>query len=674
MKILIIDNYDSYTYNLFQLISQVNDGQPIVIKNDQMTFDEMQALDYDAIVISPGPGTPKNPTDFGLCRDAILHSGKPILGVCLGQQGIYYLNGGNIVLAPCPMHGRLSAVQHNNQGLFEGIPQNFKVTRYHSLVCEPADIDALQVDAWTEDGIIMGISHKTLPQYAVQFHPESIASEYGREIVANFLDLAQEFLDNNQNTPGSLYFEKNEFSGSGLDIFDQLYRINPQTQWLDSSLVKEGLSRFSIIGQSSPKRGHHLTFSLSEGKVSKKDFDGTRTYYDQDIFSYLADNQPNWPVHPEIPCDFQLGYIGYFGYELKSLTEGPNRHQSPYPDSQWDFIDRAIIIDHQEKMAYCLCYSDDHDWIADMDWKKTFQETEIPHPTSDKQELPLSWAMDRETYIDAIHQCQEFIRQGESYELCLTNQLRLDASIEGYPYYRALRQASPGPYSAFLNFDKLEVASSSMEKFLTLDRHGVVTTKPIKGTAKRGSTSEEDQAIIYDLSHEEKTMAENLMIGDLLRNDLGKVCQVGSVQVPHLMAVETYSTLHQLVTTVQGQLTPQYNAIDLVRACFPGGSMTGAPKYRSLELIDQLETQARGIYSGTIGYLSNNGCLDLNIVIRTAVITANKTTFGMGGAIIALSDPQAEFEEIQVKAQGALNAMKIYKGMESSQALFIKGS
>lgn len=665
MKILIIDNYDSYTYNLYQLIAQITPTPPLVIKNDQLSYEELQDLDFDSIVISPGPGHPEREADFGLCRQVIQESDKPILGVCLGQQGIYILNGGKVDLAPQPMHGRLSTIQHNDQGLFKGLPQDFKVTRYHSLVCIEEDLDNIRVDARTEDGLIMGISHLTKPQYAVQFHPEAIATEYGQAIIENFIDLAQTYLA--EQTP--LYFEKFPLQSSALAIFDQVYQSNPQAQWLDSSLVSPGLSRFSIIGQMGPKYGHRLTYSLQDQSLIRQNADGSEQKFEVDLFTYLNENQIHWPAHPDLPCDFQLGYIGYLGYELKSLTEGSNQHQSSYPDAQLDYIDRAIIIDHQENTVYALSYKDDHEWIAQIDWQAEANVLEL----AETNDLPLAWAMSRSEYIEAIETCQELIKQGESYEICLTNCLRLNKTLAAYPYYRCLREASPSPYSAFLNFKGLQVACSSMEKFLTLDRKGMITTKPIKGTAKRGENLSEDQSIIYQLAHEEKTMAENLMIVDLLRNDLGKICQIGSVKVPHLMAVESYSTLHQLVTTVQGLLDPQYSMIDLIKATFPGGSMTGAPKHRTLDLIDQLEKQARGIYSGAIGYLSNNGCLDLNIVIRTAVIDNEQVTFGMGGAIIALSDPAAEFEEIAVKAQGALNALKRYHQISHEVKLPISG-
>ncbi|MGF3141450.1 aminodeoxychorismate synthase component I [Facklamia sp. P13064] len=672
MKFVIIDNYDSYTYNLFQLIAKVTQEVPLVIKNDQMSYEEFKLLDFDAVVISPGPGSPENPEDFGLCREVIEKEERPILGICLGQQGIYYLNGGEIILAPQPVHGRLSEIRHNNQGLFKGLPQDFKVTRYHSLVCKEEKLENIQVDARTHDGLIMGISHRSKPQYAVQFHPESIASQEGERLIENFVDLIHTF----QIQTNPLHVTKVPYQGNAQALFNQLYQINKQTQWLDSSQVTKALSRFSIIGQAGPRHGHRLTYDITDNLVIKTDIKGREERIHQDIFTYLEKHQPQWPIHQDLPCDFQLGYIGYFGYELKSLMEGPNQHQSSYPDVILDYIDRAAVIDHHENQLYLLSYKDDKDWIKDLDFSQAYisvgEKEELIMEAFDQPTI--AWAMARSDYLKAIHQCQDYIRKGESYEICLTNRLDIKDQLDAYIYYQTLRQASPAPYAAFLTFDHFAVACSSMEKFLTLNRDGRVQTKPIKGTAKRGQNPAEDQAIIHALATEEKTMAENLMIVDLLRNDLGKVCQIGTVTVPKLMAVESYSTLHQLVTTVQGFLAKNVSAIDLFKACFPGGSMTGAPKYRTLELIDQLEGRPRGIYSGAIGYIANNGCMDLNIVIRTAVIEEEKTSLGLGGAIIALSDPEEEYQETLVKAQGALNALKAYYHLPSTYEFKIEGA
>jgi para-aminobenzoate synthetase len=226
-------------------------------------------------------------------------------------------------------------------------------------------------------------------------------------------------------------------------------------------------------------------------------------------------------------------------------------------------------------------------------------------------------------YLDRIRDCLAFIAAGESYELCLTNKVLLETSIPALDYYETLRRAE---------------------------------SRPIKGTMRRGRDAEEDARLRDLLARDSRFRAENLMIVDLVRHDLARVSVPGSVAVPSLMQVETYETLHQLVSTITGQLAPETTAAACVRALFPGGSMTGAPKLRTMELLDRLEPEARGIYAGSIGYLGFNGTADLSIVIRTAVFHGGSVSFGAGGAIMARSDPEAEWEEMRLKARALLGA------------------
>jgi para-aminobenzoate synthetase len=263
----------------------------------------------------------------------------------------------------------------------------------------------------------------------------------------------------------------------------------------------------------------------------------------------------------------------------------------------------------------------------------------------------------REQYLADIARCQAALAAGESYEICLTDQISTPASPHPFELYRVLRATNPAPFAAYLKLGKLTVLSSSPERFLSVDRARRVQARPIKGTTSRSRDPVLDAALRDGLARDEKTYAEHLMIVDLLRNDLGRVCEVDSVRVPELMVVEPYTTVHQLISTVTGVLERGRTSVECVRACFPGGSMTGAPKLRTMEIIDDIEREARGVYSGAIGYFGLDGVVDLSIVIRTIVMRPGATTIGAGGAIVMQSDPGEEFAEIMLKARAPMAAI-----------------
>ncbi len=657
MPTLIIDNYDSFTYNLVQAVAQITGCAPIVVRNDEMTWEQIQRLDFDRIIISPGPGRPENQRDFGVSAQAIAEANVPVLGVCLGHQGIAHHFGGCVVLAAEPVHGRGAEIIHNGDELFAGIPERFSAIRYHSLIVGEPLPPELKKIAWTADGAVMALRHVTRPMWGVQFHPESICTEFGAAILRNFLPLAHArgSVQNRDRQPrGSVQNRDGQPRGSVQNrdrqgaslrspirvyarqmplpaapetLFRGLFAGERYAFWLDSSLVSPH-SRFSYMGTGSELLPAPFLDSL-DGALGNTQVDA-----------------------PPLPFAFTGGYVGYLGYELKSECGAPGKHRSPFPDAMLLRVDRFLAIDHAENTLWIVS-SDEPDEETE---KRIATVKTCPAASLPAISPQFTLATERDEYLRLIAACRARIAAGESYEICLTNQLRVHTDVSPLAYYEALRKLNPAPFSAYLHFDDIDVACSSPERFLRVDTAGNVESRPIKGTSRRGATPEEDSTLRASLATSEKDRAENLMIVDLTRNDLGRVCLPGSVHVPQMMQVETYATVHQLVSTIAGQLAPGKTAVDCIRAAFPGGSMTGAPKLRTLEILDELEPAARGIYSGCIGYIGFNGAADLNIVIRTAVFHHGVAGIGVGGAIVYQSQPEDEWDEMLLKAQAPLRA------------------
>jgi len=688
VKTLLIDNYDSFTWNLFQLLAEANGDEPIVVRNDEASWEELSKLAFDNVVVSPGPGRPDREEDFGVCGTAIEQADVPLLGVCLGHQGLGWKSGAHVVHAPEPMHGRVSAVLHEDSPLFAGIPREFQAVRYHSLCVQTPLPDELEPIAWTSDGILMAVAHRTRPRWGVQFHPESISTEYGRRLLANFGELtaAHQAAHNNtrvgngatttpaaprkpvERTRLTLSVKRLDTLVDAERAFVHLYGEADDAFWLDSSKVDER-SRFSFIGSPGGPLSAVITYDVGEGVV-RVDRHGVVETSQESIFDYLSrEGRRLRYVSDDLPFDFNCGFVGYLGYELKADCEGEAAHASSMPDAAFVFADRLIAFDHVERTTYVLCVSEPEGvdeaerWIRDTslrlvslppvdgaDWERLSGERADP---------PVQFHLSRShrQYLDDIARCKRELTDGETYEICLTNKVTAEVRPEPLPLYRTLRRVNPAPFSAFLRVGESAVLSSSPERFLSVGRDRWAEAKPIKGTCRRGETPAEDIRLAEELRADEKTRAENLMIADLLRNDLGVVCEVGTVHVPYLMHVESYETVHQLVSTVRGLLREDVEPPDCIRACFPGGSMTGAPKKRTMEIIDQLEGEARGVYSGAIGYFGLSGAVDLNIVIRTIVIDGDHATLGVGGAIVMQSDAEDEYQEIVLKGRAPMQAI-----------------
>ena len=444
--------------------------------------------------------------------------------------------------------------------------------------------------------------------------------------------------------------------------------------WLDSAREESPMSVASYVGvvpaQLSPLRVDSARAAAESGG--------------EDPFAQLEAALARAPrVHPDtaaatgLPAGLRGGYVGYFGYEARAamgLEHGhpvPGylpAHEAPTPDSLWLPAVRYLVHEHARPGAAARSWL-----VGDESWCEAAERllsaageraSEIasdstPVNTPELTEPLLFPAPAAEAYMDSVRASQHEIYEGNSYEVCLTAQT--SARIQNpspelfFELYRRQRAHNAAPYAAYLRCGDFSVLSSSPERFLSVDTHRNAQTKPIKGTVPRGATPEEDAAAAAWLRTDEKTRAENLMIVDLLRNDLSTVSDPASVRVPVLMGVESYSTVHQLVSTVSSRLREGVSAVAAARACFPGGSMTGAPKPSTMQIIEGLEGRARGVYSGALGFVSADGSANLSIVIRTLVAHDEGTvTLAAGGAIVADSDPAAEYEEMLTKLRAAL--------------------
>ncbi|MCU1675435.1 MAG: pabAB [Frankiales bacterium] len=703
MSTLLIDNYDSYTYNVFHLLAAVTGEEPIVVHNDMVSWRALSRWDFDAIVLSPGPGRPDRWHDFGVCSDILRSSEIPVLGVCLGHQGLGHVLSGVVGSAPVPMHGRLSRVHHEGTGLFAGVPQDFSVVRYHSLAVTGDLGDEGRVTAWTEDGVVMGLEHTRRPLWGVQFHPESIASEHGHAIVENFYELARQHTRPRRRgagrppQPSSIRRDREPDTRAAAEpslevhvrtlegepfaelLFQRLFGAADHAFWLDSASAPARLAQSSFMGTSAGAERCLLEYDVTAGQVAiqRAGADASVVVEQASIFDVLDREVAAHAVAPPegIARGLVGGFVGYLGYECKADCGSPNAHRSDVPDAVMMFANRIIAIDHVAHRTHVLALAQPGDREADR-WLdgaeaavREVLATPPAQPLDGAPAMPAATAeppadpvvfhcgRGRTQYLADIARSQAALAAGESYEVCLTDQITTSASPDPFELYRLLRRRNPAPFAAYLKLGELAIVSSSPERFLSVDRDRRVEARPIKGTAPRSPDPAEDDAIRDELLSDEKTFAEHLMIVDLLRNDLGRVCEVDSVRVPELMVVEPYPTVHQLVSTITGILEADRTPVECVRACFPGGSMTGAPKLRTMSIIDDIERVARGVYSGAIGYFGAEGSIDLNIVIRTIVLRPGATTIGAGGAIVMQSDPEEEFDEILLKARAPMSAI-----------------
>ncbi len=464
-------------------------------------------------------------------------------------------------------------------------------------------------------------------------------------------------------------------------VFSTLHADDPFAFWLDAGL--NAGSGFSYLG-SAGTDSRFVTSSVTDGTVTVSrphsadagvcvSSPGTiMEFLRQDLAGVTVEDDRESSTGP-----FQLGWVGWLGYELGAQTIGSPARDSRYPDAALLEIDRAVAFNHAEQTVTLLARlpagtpegafdgaaaSDEIDhWAGDVLTRLRRAPTHLAEPGSAPRGATLSWRHDAGEYGALIERCQVAIRAGDAYQLCLTNEIRVEFAAgtqpEALDTYRRLRAGSPSHHGGCLRFGETALLSASPEQFLMVGRDGTITTKPIKGTRPRSPDPLRDQQLRVELISSVKERAENLMIVDLMRNDLGRVAQLGSVDVTTLLAVESYPHVHQLVSTIEARLSPALSAVDAAEACFPAGSMTGVPKRRATTLLHEIENGPRGIYSGAFGYFGLDGAADLAMVIRSIVLDSTGASVGTGGGITALSDAGEEIDETRLKAAALLRVL-----------------
>lgn len=523
-----------------------------------------------------------------------------------------------------------------------------------------------RADGTAQDDVLQALLH--LPALAAVLLPE-LSARLGLQLHAERLDCVPD----------------------AARLFHTLYGRSPHAVWLDSSLRTEGTpaerSRFSILADDGGRFGQDVRHRSGVTRLTI----GTATVATAGPFFRWLDGV--WGRRALRPpegyaCEFTLGWLGYLGYELKRETGGSDV-SSGTPDAAMIFAGRAVVLDHRDGSVWLLALEapDTAEWLALARSAVTAAATADPlggtavgvgavggamgtAVRTGTEPAPVFTGRDTETaYKVKIADAQHEIAEGNTYEVCLTTAVSADVpadpagpGLDAWATYLALRRKNPAPFASYLRFGELTVASTSPERFLRIAADGAMRAEPIKGTRPRAAEPARDEELRRQLEASPKDRAENIMIVDLLRNDLSHFAVAGSVTVSRLCAIESYATVHQMVSTIDAKLKPGLPRAEAVAACFPAGSMTGAPKISTMAILDRLEEAPRGVYSGAIGYFSLSGAMDTAVAIRTLVIRPDgaggaELSLGVGGAITADSSPQEEYDEIRTKAYGVLSAL-----------------
>jgi para-aminobenzoate synthetase component 1 len=457
----------------------------------------------------------------------------------------------------------------------------------------------------------------------------------------------------------SLLLAELPYRADSASLFSRVAH-QPWAVYLDSGWPGSHYGRYDILAADP-----FLTVTTQGSQTEIREHETVQVTGD-DPFLILKDVMKRFGAKPS-HLPFAGGAIGYFSYDLarrlESLPELATDAEQ-MPEMAVGLYDWAVVVDHHAGRAWLV--GQGQDVRTQQQWPelvRLFSGEEATAPGVFVVKGEVRSNMDKASYAVAFDRIKHYIAEGDCYQVNLAQRFEVEAEGDAWAAYRQLRQFSPAPFAAYFNTPDAQILSASPERFLKAEG-GRVETKPIKGTRPRSTDPAQDKAYAEALQSSLKDRAENVMIVDLLRNDIGKSCAVGSVRAEKLFELESFANVHHLVSTVTGTLAPDHDALDLLRGCFPGGSITGAPKLRSMEIIEELEPHRRGVYCGAIGYIGFDGSMDTNIAIRTAVYSKGSIRFWAGGGIVADSEMQKEYNETLDKASGMLQLMNHLRGSD----------
>ncbi|EEB07322.1 para-aminobenzoate synthase [Schizosaccharomyces japonicus yFS275] len=691
MRILVVDCYDSYTYNVCDMLQRISKDIHIVLVHwDKIAEKIWSNLHvFDAIVIGPGPG---HPNDYSAVLNKFWETNIPTLGICLGFQSLCLYYGATVEkMSTLPWHGRAATVITTGESIYQGVSE-VKGMRYHSLYAHNIPVKDLTILATTkEDNLAVAVQAKRAPHYGILYHPESICSTHSQTVINNFLlhvvkpstaDLPTSISSYNvRPTPFVDYSVQPCFKVctqelswfDPLSFIEKIERDNSFFCFLDSA--KEP-GEFSMLGFTTGPNAYTIHYQKS---------------IDETTFTHCVSQQQNkkpyniWKAVAEFMSErkavgglkqlpFHGGLMGVLGYEANEMTKksaseysrGLNAFASKtaesYVDAELAFVDRSFVFDLVQKRVYAQTLIKEEqtleNWWDELLLSDSDATSNSLSHKGDQPKTPTVTISDRKSYCKKVQDCQSYLLSGDSYELCLTDHILVQPSksIHDFDLYKRIRNHNPASYAGFMRLPHITHLSASPERFCKFE-NGHCHFSPIKGTLKRTPTTNIEVAKETLLNV--KDSSELNMIIDLIRNDLYQLATVNSVSVPQLYSVEEHPTVYSLVSHIYGDIKAPTTGWDVLAHSFPPGSMTGAPKLRSIQLLEELESLPRGVYSGIFGYWDaslEKG--EFSVIIRSTFRYHNENIWhiGAGGAITVLSTPDGEFDEMLLKVNSVLPA------------------